>query len=106
MAAKMKKCVLGLMMTFTAIQKMTAHRVPLAWTPELQEKLEKMKEALKQAVKLSQLDISKKLYACTNATVTKGMCYILVQRKGVQYSFVTARHSRKERWVMHLLKLS
>ena len=50
-------------------------------TAELQETLKTMKEAMKQAIKLSPLDISEKLYTLMDAAVTMGMCYILVQRK-------------------------
>ena len=42
---------------------MTAHNMHFTLSPELKEELEKMKEVLKQTVKLYPIDISKKLYA-------------------------------------------
>ena len=56
---------------FHDLQKLTAHNIPFTWTPELQEELEKMKAALKQVVKLSPLDVTRKLYAYTDAEDTE-----------------------------------
>ena len=57
MAAQMKKFVPGLMMTFPAIQKMTAHNIPFKWTRKKEGSLETSSEVfptgcLKKAVRL------------------------------------------------------
>ena len=51
-----------------------SNNVPFQWNPELQKELGLMK-------KLSPLDANKKLYTFRKAAVTKGVCYILLQRR-------------------------
>ena len=51
----------------------TTHNVPFSWTPELQQELERKREAMKQPVKLSPLDLNKKMYAFWDAAVTVGV---------------------------------
>ena len=77
----MKKFIPGLMLDFPNIQCLCAHNTPFIWTPDLRVELDKMKEVIKQNLKLSPLDTSKEIYAYTDVTVTMGMAYLLFQRQ-------------------------
>ena len=81
MAAQMKKFCPGLMLTFPRLQKLSAHNTSFKWDDELQSEFENLKTTLKESVKLSPLDIKKRIFAYTDAAVTCGMCYLLVQKK-------------------------
>ena len=81
MAAQMKKFCPGVMLTFPKMQKLSAHSTPFVWNEALEEELQNLREALKQSIKLSPLDTSKRVFAMTDAAVTVGMAYLLLQKK-------------------------
>ena len=43
--------------------------------------MDSLKKALKESVKLSLLDVNKRIFCFTDAAVTCGMCYLLLQKK-------------------------
>ena len=81
MAAQMKKFCPGVMLTFPKLQKLSAHNTPFRWDEALEEELQNLRQALKESVKLSPLDVNKRVFAMTDAAVTCGMCYLLLQKK-------------------------
>ena len=69
------------MLTFPKLQKMSAHNTVFRWGEELEAEFESLKKTLKESVKLSPLDVKMRIFACTDAAVTCGMCYLLIQKK-------------------------
>ena len=69
------------MLTFPKLQKMSAHNTVFRWGEELEAEFESLKKTLKESVKLSPLDVKKRIFAYTDAAVTCGMCYLLIQKK-------------------------
>ena len=47
----------------------------------MQEEFDNLKKAMKESIKLSPLDINKKIFCFTDAAVTCGMAYLLLQKK-------------------------
>ena len=60
MAAQMKRFCPGVMLTFPLLQKLSSHS---------------------ESIKLSPLDTEKIIYCYTDAAVTCGMAYLLLQKK-------------------------
>ena len=81
MAAQMKKFCPGIMLTFPMLQKLSAPNTVFRWDDALQSEFESLKAALKESIKLSPLDVNKRIFAFTDAAVTCGMCYLLLQKK-------------------------
>ena len=81
MAAQMKKFCPGIMLTFPKLQKLSAHNTVFRWDEELNAEFMTLKKTLKESVKLSPLDVKKRIIAYTDAAVTCGMCYLLLQKK-------------------------
>ena len=80
-AAQMKKFCPGIMLTFPLLQKMSAHSAVFTWNDTLQAELDSLKKALQESKRLSPLDVNKRIFCYTDAAVTCGMCYLLLQKK-------------------------
>ena len=59
--AQLKRWVPGIMLLSKGMQQLTGNSTPFFWNKDLQDELDAMKEALKEHVKLTPLDISKDL---------------------------------------------
>ena len=81
MVAQMKKFCPGVMLTFPLLQKLSAYNTVFTWNESLQEEFDNLKQAMKESIKLSPLDVNKKIYCFTDAAVTCGMAYLLLQKK-------------------------
>ena len=81
MAAQMKKFSPGVMLTFPLLKKLSSHSTVFTWNDNLQAEFISLKKALKEFIKFSPLDTNKRIFCYTDATVTCGMCYLLLQKK-------------------------
>ena len=81
MAAQLKSWIPGLQLIYPNIQKLTANNTLFTWSANLKKAFQDMKRAIQESVKLSPMDINKKLYAFVDSAVTVGTAYILAQRK-------------------------
>ena len=79
MVAQMKKFCPGVMLTFPLLQKLSAHNTAFTWNESLQEEFDNLKQAMKESIKLSPLDVNKKIYCFTDAAVLCGKAYLLLQ---------------------------
>ena len=79
MVAQMKKFCPGVMLTFPLLQKLSAHNAVFTWNESLQEEFDNLKQAMKESIKLSPLDVNKKIYCFTDAAVLYGKAYLLLQ---------------------------
>ena len=77
MAAQMKKFSPGIMLTFPLLQKISSHSAVFTWKDTIQAELDNLKKALMESVRLSPLDVNKRIFCFTNSAVTCGMCYLL-----------------------------
>ena len=77
----MKKFCPGVILTFPMLQKLSAHNTVFRWDDALESEFQNLKAALKESIKLSPLDINKRVFAMTDAAVICGMCYLLLQKK-------------------------
>ena len=59
----MKKFCPGLMLTFPKLQKLSAHNTAFRWDDKLQAEFECLKKTIKESVKLSPLDVRKRIFA-------------------------------------------
>ena len=73
LAAQMKRFCPGLMLVFPKLQKLSAHQTVFRWDEELEAEFQTLKKTLKETVKLSPLDVKKRIFAYTDAAVTCGM---------------------------------
>ena len=80
-AAQLKRWTPGLMLISPNLQKLTGANTPFHWNEGLQQELDEMKNALKEHVKLTPLDVTKDLLVWTDAAPSEGMAYILAQWK-------------------------
>ena len=71
-AAQLKSWVPGLQLIYPNIQRLTANNVVFTWSADLEKEFQVMKKAIQEAVKLSPIDINKKLYTFVDAAVTVG----------------------------------
>ena len=81
MIAQLKKFCPGVMLEFPLLQSLSAHNKVFTWNEALQSEFDKMKQAMRETIKLSPLDLNKKIFCFTDAAVKVGMAYILVQKK-------------------------
>ena len=77
MTTQFKSWVLGLQLIYPNIRRLTANNVVFTWSADLEKEFQDMKKAIQEAVKLSPIDINKKLYAFIDSAVTMGTAYIL-----------------------------
>ena len=78
-AAQLKRWTPGLMLLSPNLQKLTGNSTPFFWNEDLQKKLDGMKAALREHVKLIPLDTSKDLLVWSDAAPSEGMAYVLFQ---------------------------
>ena len=78
-AAQLKRWTPALMLESAALQKLCSPNVPFHWNEDLQGELDRMKEALRNHIRLSPLDTSKDLVLWCDAAPSEGMSYILGQ---------------------------
>ena len=69
------------MLSFPLLQSLSAHNKVFTWNEALKAEFDSMKQAMREKIKLSPLDLSKKIFCSTDAAVTVGMAYLLVQKK-------------------------
>ena len=69
------------MLTFPLLQKMSSHSAVFTWNDSLQAEFDILKTAMKESIKFSPLDINKKIFCYTDAAVTCGMAYLLLQKE-------------------------
>ena len=81
LAVQLKRWTPGLMLEFGSVQKLSAASVQFHCNPDLEKELQAMKSAIKNAVKLSPLDVEKDLLMWTDAAPLVGMAYLLGQYK-------------------------
>ena len=79
MAAQMKKFCPGIMLTFPLLQKLSSHSAVFTWNDSLQADFDNLKKAMKEFIKLSPLDINKRIFCYTDTAVT--LCAICSSRK-------------------------
>ena len=77
----MKKFCPGVMLIFPLLQKLSSHSTVFTCNDNLQAEFDSLKKALKESFKLSPLDTNKRIFCYTDAAVTCGMCYLLLQKK-------------------------
>ena len=92
MIAQLKKFCPGVMLSFPLLQSLTAHNKAFTWNEALQAEFESLKQAMRETVKLSPLDLNKKIFCYTDAAVTVGMCYIIVQKKREEDNDIDPKH--------------
>ena len=80
MAAQMKKFCAGIMMTPPMLKKLSSHNTVFIWSDTLQAELDSLKKAMKESIKLSPLDVNKRIFCYTDAALTVGMCNLLLQK--------------------------
>ena len=81
MIAQMKKFCPGVMLTFPLLQKLSSHSAVFTWNESFQSEFDNLKVAMRESIKLTPLDTSKKIFCYTDAAVTCGMAYLLLQKK-------------------------
>ena len=81
MIAQMKKFCPGGDVDLPLLQKLSAHNTAFTLNERLQEEFDKLKRAMRESIKLSPLDIHKKIFCFTDAAVTCCMAYLLLQKK-------------------------
>ena len=69
------------MLTFPLLQKLSAHNRVFTWNDSLQAEFDNLKKAMRESIKLSPLDTNKKIFCFTDAAVTCGMAYLLLQKR-------------------------
>ena len=62
MIAQLKKFCPGVMLDFPLLQSLSAHNKVFTWNEALQSEFDKMKQAMRETIKLSPLDLSKKIF--------------------------------------------
>ena len=72
MSSQLKSLVTGLQLIYSNIQWSTANNVVFTWSADLEKEFWDMEKAIQEAVKLSPIDINKKLYAFVDSAVTMG----------------------------------
>ena len=81
-----------LMLTSPMMQKLLAHNAAFTWNDALQAELDSLKKAMKESIKLSPLDVNKRIFCHTDATLMVGMCYLLLQKKVESDSDLDPKH--------------
>ena len=92
MIAQLKKFCPGVMLSFPLLQSLTAHNKVFTWNEALQAEFDSLKQAMRETIKLSPLDLNKRIFCYTDAAVTVGMCYIIVQKKVEEDDDVDPEH--------------
>ena len=69
------------MLTFPMLQKLSAHNAVFTWNDTLQAELDSLNKTMKESIKLSLLDVNKRIFCYTDTDVTVGMRYFLLQIK-------------------------
>ena len=69
------------MLTFPLLQKLSANNTAFTWNDRLEAEFNNLNKAMKESIRLSPLDTNKKIFCYTDAAVTCGMAYLLLQKK-------------------------